>query len=281
MSSTDFLYKPAIRDSSDESRPTRWEGDGPRWYLWDGGFFAVGSSQGVVPPHAHHAFQLVIGIDGDVAIKGKHGDWRSGRGLVVPPDIEHSYDGRGVLGAMLFVDPESSEGVWLRSTFRRDIAFVPAERVVPCADELRKFVERPHESMEIGPLILHCVKAMCAGALPSRRLDERVTKVLQQIRASNDLRISLESAAASVYLSEGRFAHLFKQQVGLPFRRYMLWRKLARAMVAIGRERTLAAAAQAADFADAAHLTRTFYQMFGIPPSVMMRGEFFEVDSPF
>ena len=52
-------------------------------------------------------------------------------------------------------------------------------------------------------------------------------------------------------------------------------------MLAIGKERTIAAAAAASDFADAAHLTRTFYQMFGIPPSVMMRGDFFEISSPF
>ncbi len=32
-------------------------------------------------------------------------------------------------------------------------------------------------------------------------------------------------------------------------------------MVAVASERTIAAAAHAADFADAAHLTRTFYQM--------------------
>ena len=83
------------------------------------------------------------------------------------------------------------------------------------------------------------------------------------------------------FLSPSRFAHLFKQQVGLPFRRYMLWRKLTRAMLVIGRARTIATAAHEADFADAAHLTRTFYQMFGIPPSVMMRGEFFEIPSPF
>ena len=43
----------------------------------------------------------------------------------------------------------------------------------------------------------------------------------------------------------------------------------------------ISTAAHAADFADAAHLTRTFYQMFGIPPSVMMRGEFYEIPSPF
>ena len=61
----------------------------------------------------------------------------------------------------------------------------------------------------------------------------------------------------------------------------MLWRKLTRAMVAIASERTIAAAAQAADFADAAHLTRTFYQMVGMAPSVLMRGKFAEIPSPF
>lgn len=61
------------------------------------------------------------------------------------------------------------------------------------------------------------------------------------------------------FLSPGRFAHVFKQQVGLPLRRHMLWRKLTRAMLAIGKERTIAAAAHASDFAAAAHVTRTFF----------------------
>jgi AraC-like DNA-binding protein len=50
---------------------------------------------------------------------------------------------------------------------------------------------------------------------------------------------------------------------------------------AIGSEPTIAAAAHAADFADAAHPTRTFYQMFGMAPSVLMRGELIETPSPF
>jgi AraC-like DNA-binding protein len=91
----------------------------------------------------------------------------------------------------------------------------------------------------------------------------------------------LESAAATAFLSPSRFAHLFKQQLGLPFRRYLLWRKLTRAMLEIGREGKVTAAAHAADFADAAHLTRTFVQMFGIPPSVMLRGKFFEIPPPY
>ena len=80
---------------------------------------------------------------------------------------------------------------------------------------------------------------------------------------------------------QGVDAVYWKDELGLPFRRYMLWRKLTRAMLAIGRERSIADAAHGSAFADAAHLTRTFNEMFGIPPSVMMRGEFFQIASPF
>ena len=52
-------------------------------------------------------------------------------------------------------------------------------------------------------------------------------------------------------------------------------------MLAIGSERTIADAAHAADFADAAHLTRTFYQMVGMAPSALMRGTFSQITSPF
>ncbi|HET7609756.1 MAG TPA: hypothetical protein VFL84_13835, partial [Gammaproteobacteria bacterium] len=45
----------------------------PRWYLWEGGFLLLGAAQGVVPLHAHHAIQIVIAIDGEVAVKEERG----------------------------------------------------------------------------------------------------------------------------------------------------------------------------------------------------------------
>lgn len=253
----------------------------PRWYLWEGGFFVVGQAGGEVPPHAHHAIQVFFATEGKAAIRAGGEAWREARALIVRPDVEHSFNGQNAPGAMLFVDPESSEGAWLQTGLAADITFVPEARLEPCVSALRDFLERPLESLEVADLVRHCVRALCAGVPPSRGLDPRIASVLSTIRGSDDLRLSLEAAAERVHLSPGRFAHLFKEELGLPFRRYMLWRKVTRAMLAIGKERTLAAAAQRGDFADAAHLTRTFYQMFGIPPSVMMRGDFFEIPSPF
>lgn len=258
----------------------RWLSE-PRWYLWEGGFLLIARADGAVPAHTHHAIQIVVALDGEVAICGKEGEWRKGTSVIVRADAAHSFNCNGALGAMLFVDPESAEGTWLGSSLRHDITIASGPRLASAAHELRRFVEQPLESMEIGELIRHCVQALSHGVPPVRRLDPRVTAVLNAIRGRDDLHLSLERAAKKAFLSPSRFAHLFKEQVGLPFSRYMLWRKLTRAMVAVASERTLSAAAHAADFADAAHLTRTFYQMVGMAPSVLMRGEFSELPSPF
>jgi AraC-like DNA-binding protein len=261
-------------------KPTAWLTK-PRWYLWDGGFLLLGRSEGVVTAHAHHAIQIVIGLDGDPAIQARNADWQSGRGFIVLPDVVHSYDGRGATSAMLFVDPESNEGEWLRTSLSDEITFVPGEHLNDCAAEIQSIHVRPLQGTEMQTPIRRWVHSLCAGAPPSRCRDARITKSLKSIGASEDLRVSLDDVAATVFLSPSRFAHLFGQQLGLPFRRYLLWRKLARAMLAIGRGEPMADAAQAADFSDAAHLTRTFNQMFGIAPSALMRGEFFEIESPF
>ena len=249
--------------------------------MWDGGFIAVGQADGIVPTHEHHAIQINLAVEGRFGIRGRHGDWRMTPGFIVRPDVVHTYNANGAVGALMFIDPESTEGVWLKVSLRDDITSIPDSRLAKCATELRKFIEHPLESLEIGALVRHCVYALCAGAPPNRRLDERVTKVLAAIRRRDDLRMSIEDAAALAFLSPSRFAHVFKQQVGLPFRRYMLWKKLSRAMLVIGRDETISTAAHEADFADAAHLTRTFYQMFGMPPSALMTGQFFEISSPF
>jgi hypothetical protein len=155
-----------------------------RWYLWDGGFLAVGRSNwGVIPPHSHHAIQIVVAVDGEMAIRGADGDWRTGRGIVVRHDVEHSYDGKGALGAMIFVDPESSEGAWLQTALADDITVVPEKRASICAAALSTFIDKPLESMEVGDLIRHCVISLCGGArIGLRRCRPPDTNLLPDVR---------------------------------------------------------------------------------------------------
>ena len=65
--------------------------DAPRWYLWDGGFLALGRSEGVIQSHAHHAIQIVISIDGAASICGADGEWRSAD-IGNPEWVEKGFD---------------------------------------------------------------------------------------------------------------------------------------------------------------------------------------------
>lgn len=259
----------------------RWQA---RWYLWDGGFLALGRGGGVVPAHSHHAIQITLSLDEGVPVRlqGPDERWESYPGAMVAPDVLHQFDGGGAEIAMLFVDPESHEGGWLRRSLRAPVTEISLARLAACVPALRAFREEPPDAEGTARLIHSVVRGLCAGPPPPRALDPRIVRGLEVIRQMDTARISLEEVARAVFLSPSRFAHLFRDEVGLPFRRYVLWRRLTRAMLAVGRGSTLSAAAHACGFADAAHLTRACSQMLGSPPSVLMRpGEFYEIPAPF
>ena len=131
-------------------------------------------------------------------------------------------------------------------------------------------------------LVRSLVASLCVGPLPIHRMDDRVSRVLDIVRQDESSRIPLEDVARKVFLSPSRLAHLFVEEIGLPFRRYVLWRKLTRAMLMISRGNSLSSSAHASGFADSAHMTRTFHQMFGMNPQALLgRGELYEIPAPF
>lgn len=79
--------------------------------------------------------------------------------------------------------------------------------------------------------------------------------------------VRLAAAAAAAGLSPDRFRHVFVKAVGVPFRRYLLWKRLQRAVALRGEGCDATTAAHGAGFADSAHLARTIRAMFGISAS--------------
>lgn len=78
---------------------------------------------------------------------------------------------------------------------------------------------------------------------------------------------SVTTLAAAVGLSPSRVQARLSASLGLPFRRYRLWRRMARVMVALSGGQSLTDAAMDAGFASPSHLSTTFKAMFGIAPS--------------
>ena len=85
----------ASRSRRRTPRPDVQVSEAVRWYVWDGGFLAIGRAQGVVPRHAHHALQIVVALESEIAVEDAAGRWQSARGLIVGSDHEHSFDAQG------------------------------------------------------------------------------------------------------------------------------------------------------------------------------------------
>lgn len=242
----------------------------------------MAESHGVVPPHAHHAVQVTLALEGQVAFREPDSEWVACDGAIIAPNAPHSYDSRSSVVTMLFVDPESREGAWLRHSIDGPIHCVGAARYEGHREALLAFRDRRPSVEEASATIRGVARSLCEGPPPLRGMDDRIARALAYMRARDARGLTQDEVARTVFLSPSRFAHLFTEEVGLPFRRYLLWRKLNRAMSAFGHGMNLSESAHVAGFADSAHLTRTFNQMFGIPPSLMMgTAEFYEIPTPF
>jgi len=75
------------------------------------------------------------------------------------------------------------------------------------------------------------------------------------------------SLARRAHLSPSRFAHLFREQTGLPVRNYLLWRRLLCALTCLQQGQSITTAAHEAGFTDGPHLSRSFRRVFGATPT--------------
>ncbi len=101
-------------------------------------------------------------------------------------------------------------------------------------------------------------------------VDPRVVQVVHLIKASVADNLSVEDLAHRVNLSVPRLVQLFKQQIGVPIRRYRQWHRLYVAAVEVARGNSLTDAAIAAGFTDSSHFSHTFRTMLGMKPSTIL-----------
>lgn len=214
--------------------------------------------------HAHHAFQLTFALGGSFALHLED-HILPGPAALVAPDTAHAFEASGLV-ALLFVEPESRAGRALsRLTQGRPAAPIDAVQASDAPSLIRRAFDDPAHRRaalrETGRLICDRI----AGHVASTDLDRRVRRMIQWASDNLDHAFSVNDAASGVGLSPSRASHLFVEQTGLPFRTYVLWLRLTRAVEAHTGGLSLTDAAQEAGFADSAHLSRTFRRMFGMP----------------
>jgi AraC-like DNA-binding protein len=240
--------------------------------FWEGGSLWVLDVSSAAPSrneqHAHHAFQLTFSLGGDFSLYLQDRVVQ-GPYAVVAPDAPHAFGARGLV-SHLFIDPESRAGRALTLLMDgRPAANIDAAQVLDAPELIRRAFHDPVDARaalrEAGTLISNRI----AGHTRTVEHDRRVRQIIKWANDNLDRTPGIRDAADGTGLSASRASHLFVEETGLPFRTYVLWLRLIRAVESHARGLSLTEAAHAAGFADSAHLSRTFKRMFGIPAAAL------------
>lgn len=216
-------------------------------------------------PHSHHVIQVTLALTGRVDFDGDAGRV-SGAAIAIAPDALHAFEATGLV-AHLFVAGDGQVGRQIaRGLFSKgSIAPIPAHLLGDLPARLRATFEDPrHTDNDLRALSRALIAQLGGGGVGAEAPDPRIMKLIAWVTARLDQTVSLGDVAALVGLSPGRTRHLFVQQTGLPFRTYLLWLRLVRAVEIFAGGASLTEAAHGAGFSDSAHLSRTFRRMFGI-----------------
>jgi AraC-like DNA-binding protein len=220
--------------------------------------------------HRHHCVQLIMALDGTLRFRERPRQrWTAGAAVLVRADAWHEVNARGTDVLIAFVDAESELGAALAERTAADVTPVPMATIAGWRTQLG----------DSASLTAARVEPWVTTTLLSDRrppsIDHRVKRVLRDLpnRLAEAEAVSLDAVAASVGLSPSRFLHLFTTSVGVPLRPYVLWLRLQCGASELARGKSVADAAHAAGFSDAAHFTRTFRRMIGATPrQVLQRG---------
>lgn len=99
-------------------------------------------------------------------------------------------------------------------------------------------------------------------------MDTRIASVIAQMEETLPTAPSVPELAATVHLSPSRFAHLFRDETGMPPGRYLHTMRMQRARVLLERTfLTVREVMSRVGFRDPSHFARDFRRFHGVAPS--------------
>lgn len=221
-------------------------------------------------PHSHYNASFLVSTGEPFEIETENGRLKGLRCVLIAPNVYHELLAENSQMIVLQLDPLSAEYLALATALGPEPIIVVDDPGPGFARALGVLREGP--SCEKAAGFVKSLLADLADYRSTRTVDPRILRLVallkEKISDGTSEQVSVMSLAPQVNLSPDRLMHLFKEEMGLPIRRYLLWLRLSRAVVLLRKDgMSLTEAAHAAGFADSAHLSRTFKEMFGIKPS--------------
>lgn len=198
-------------------------------------------------------------------IRRQGGDWEPADFAVVPPYEHHHIRSEGKLVICLLLEMESLD-IDAAMAFLTSGTAEIAARIRLALTHLRDI------GSGADAVRLDFDQLFFGRPLPARELDGRIAAVIDRVCADPAAHFSVSELSRICRLSESRFIHLVKSQIGTTFRRFCAWKR-ARSFLAYANA-TISATEVALDvgYPDSTHFSHSIRKFYGCKPTDIFSG---------
>ena len=243
-------------------------------YIADGMAVYIGR-QVQTKMHTHHALEIVMSFNKPFLISKNGTEFEKSNYSIIAADLPHQFTGQDDFYIFIYLDAESSYAQRLEASLHMEkeglLHYFGSEIDAVRIEFINWFDSASNDDEIANNLIVVLVEKLTGTVNSVNPLEERIKQSIEFIHSNLHEEISLAVVAFKVHLSESRFAHLFKVQTGIPFRKYILWCRMQAALQEVIKGQSFTMAAYGGGFSDVAHLSRTFTEMFGVSPSEVLK----------
>lgn len=214
------------------------------------------------------AATFVISLDGPLHVYSDNTSFQC-QSILLPPSYSVSIDSGNSCVANCYLDPFGEDFHLLSQRMRQQHG-----RVACCIDNESALIAQ-FRAMHLRAPSSADTYAEVDGIIrpvdrPPYFVDPRIARTIDLIKKTVGENLSVAQLAEHVSLSAPRLTQLFRQQIGVPIRRYRQWHRLYVTATGVASGLSLTDASVAAGFTDSSHFSHTFRDMLGMKPSEIL-----------
>lgn len=214
--------------------------------------------------HSHTAAQIIISMGSELDVK-INGVRVLCQGIVIPSNVVHQIHTNGKATLVFLYDSTTDVAKQVK-----DIQVIPAivcERMTTVYKVFQQG-EMPDKYKTLNTCLLEYLNVV-EDKLDMR--DERITEAIRYIHTNLSGKLLCQKVANAVCLSQSRFSHLFRAQVGMTFASYVIYQRIMYVYAAIFEGKSITEATIEAGFSSSSHFADVHRRVFGLPISNVTR----------
>lgn len=226
--------------------------------------------------HSHPTLQLFLSIENFLDIEVSN-EILTCRCVIVNKNVPHAFDARQRLHFSLIIEPTSKLAEQLYQKMNGANYFIYDDAEIEGVQRQAKQLIQNH-STDGYRVFVECFFTFLEVEPQIAVYDDRVIELLELLNDCSCDDHAISKFADKVALSKSRLSHLFKEQIGISLKSYIMLHQIEQAFILLLEGENVTEAAMKAGFDTPSHFAATTKRLMGMSASTSLKdSEFLKV----